>query len=145
MERSREIFLINDQVKALKAEYEPDGTRSLLKTFDPTIKVGDYLVVQSTTRHKITTVKVTEVDVDFDMHGTVPMQWVISKVDLTIHAQMIEDESAAIRKLADLRLRREREQLRETMLGNYASEIDGLAIAQIAAPKTDPEKEDTTT
>ena len=140
MERSREIFLINDQVKALKGEYEPDGTPSLLKTFDPTIKVGDYLVVQSTTRHKITTVKVTEVNVDFDMHGTTPMQWVISKVDLNAYTEMLENEDAAIRKLADLRMRREREQLRKTMLGDYASEIDGLAIAQIAAPT----KEDVT-
>lgn len=141
MERSREIFLINDQVKALKGEYEPDGTRSLLKTFDHTIKVGDYLVVQSDTRHKITTVKVTDIDVDFDMHGTKPMQWVISKVDLNIYTQMLEDESAAIRKLADLRMRREREQLRKTMLGDYASEIDGLAIAQIAAPTTQAQEE----
>lgn len=64
MDNSRIVFLINDQVRAVKAKYEDSGAAEMFKTFDATIQVGDLAVVQSTTRHMMTVVKVTEIDVD---------------------------------------------------------------------------------
>ncbi len=75
MNYSTAIFLINPKVRAIAAVYEPDtdnrkAPRTIFKTFDSTIEVGDYILVPTDTRHKMTVNKVVEVDVEPDLESS---------------------------------------------------------------------------
>ena len=67
MNYSTAIFLINNHARALKVTYEDGANPEIVKTLDQTIKLDDYVVVETDTRHKMTVVKVVETDVDFDL------------------------------------------------------------------------------
>ena len=60
MNYSTAIFLISDEVRAINVTYERDGDakRTLFKTFSKTIKIDDYVVVETNTRHHMTVCKV---------------------------------------------------------------------------------------
>jgi len=66
------VFLINDQVRAFKGTYDEGQAAETFKTMDQTLAVNDLVLVQSSTRHLMTVVKVTEVDVEinFDSNKT---------------------------------------------------------------------------
>ena len=96
MDNSRIVFLINDQVRAVKAKYEDTGSAEMFKTFDPTIKVGDLAVVQSNTRHMMTVVKITEADVDVNFDSTTTIHWIVQKIDAPAFDTVLAQEAQAI-------------------------------------------------
>ncbi len=94
MNLSTAVLLMNERCRVIEGIYEPDGKgpdgsksegykapRELFKTFDEAINVGDILIVPSNTRHCITTVKCTGVDVDWDADTTKEIKWIVGTVD----------------------------------------------------------------
>lgn len=129
MHNSKIVFLINDSVRAIRAKYEDAGSPEVFKTFDDTLKVGDLAVVQSGTRHMMTVVKVTEINVDVDFDSTAAIQWVVQKIDSEAFATVLEQESQAIAAVQAAELRRKKADLRRTMFADHEESIAALALS----------------
>lgn len=128
MDNSRIVFLINDTARAIMATYEDNGTAEMFKTLDADIRVGDLVSVQSTTRHKVTICKVTEVEVDVNFDGTTPLKWIISRVDMAAFDQIIAGEAQAVSVVQAAELKRKKEELRKAMFANHEDSISALAL-----------------
>ena len=128
MDNSRIVFLINDQVRAVKAKYEDTGNAEVFKTFDPTIKVGDLAVVQSSTRLFMTVVKITEADVDVNFDSTTHINWIVQKIDGPKFDAILALEAQAITAVQQAELRRKKEELRATMFKDHEASISALAL-----------------
>ena len=59
----------------------------------------------------MTVFRVTKVDVDFDLRGTIPIPWVIDKVNTKSFEDVREREQNMVAKLSKLRLVKERRDL----------------------------------
>ena len=124
------VFLINKNARAIRVNYDPESTSTeIVKTLDPTIVVDDFVVVQSSTRHKITTCKVVEVDVDVDLDSGVPMHWIIEKINMESHKMTLVHEVQAISAIKSAELRQKRDNLRDNLLKNHIETIKALPIA----------------
>lgn len=128
MDNSRIVFLINDTVRAIKTKYEDGGNAEVFKTFDQTIAVGDLAVVQSSTRHLMTVVKVTEVDVDVNFDGTTAILWAVQKINKADFDAVIAQELLAISAVQAAELRRKKEDLRKTMFKDHEDSIARLSL-----------------
>ena len=141
MNYSRAIFLISDEVRALNVTYEPDvppvnnnrdgikADRVLYKTLDPSIKKGDYVVVPTDTRHKMTVCQVDdEVDVDdVDLESSEEIKWIIGVVNRANFEDIKAQEGDAIAKIKKAEKRAKRAELRKKLL------IDAKAEDEIKA------------
>ena len=136
------IFLINPKVRAIKAVYEPDAKgnsgadtdskKELFKTFDPLITVGDYLVVPSDTRLKMTTVRVTDTDVEVDLETTAQVRWVIGTIDMAGFEQTKNLEQQAITRVKSAKANAAREELRKQLLADIdPAAMETLQIAHM--------------
>lgn len=132
MDNSRIVFLINDHARAVMAKYEEGGNAEMFKTFDPSIKVDDLAVVQSSTRHNMTVVKVTAVDVDVNFDATTPLNWIVQKIDKPSFDRVLEQEAQAISAVQAAELRRKKEELRKTMFKDHEDSIAKLALTSRA-------------
>jgi hypothetical protein len=138
MDNSRIVFLINDTVRAVLAQYEEHGKHEMFKTFDQNLKVGDMAVVQSGTRFGMTTVKITAVDVDVNFDSTTPIHWVVQAVDKPAFDAILAQEAQAISAVQAAELRRKKEELRATMFKDHEASIKALALSNHAdAPVID--------
>lgn len=135
MNYSTAVFLINKNVRAVTAVYESESSfkglapRTIFKTLDATITVGDHVIVPTTTRHNMTVCKIVEVDVDVDFDSAVQMQWIIGKVDDTPYKLILSQEAAAIDKIKSAELRQKRADLRTALFADNLAEIAALPIA----------------
>ena len=141
MNYSTAILLINPACRAIKAIYEPDPSdenrprakRTLFKTFDRSIKAGDIAMVPSTTRHMVTTVKVTDVDVEWDVHTCEEVKWVIGVIDQAEYISLKSQEEAAINQIKESEKTFERNELKKKMFAHMTEEQ--IASLQIGAPQ----------
>lgn len=134
MNYSTAIFLINPKVRAIAAIYEPDTEsrktpRTIFKTFDQTLSVGDYILVPTETRHKMTVNKVVEVDLDPDLESNAQMHWVIGVVDKAAYDDVLAQEARAIELMKAAEKTHAREELRKKMLAHVDEQK--LAALQI--------------
>lgn len=123
MNYSTAIFLINPKVRAIAGVYEPDtdnrkAPRTIFKTFDQTISTGDYILVPTDTRHKMTVNKVVEVDLDADLESSVVMHWVIGTIDRAAYEDVLTQESRAIELMKAAEKTHAREELRKKMMAH---------------------------
>lgn len=138
MNYSTAVFLINPEaVRAMRCAYEV-GSREkpaqgyIFKTFDKTLKVDDYVVVPTDTRHGMTVVKIAEVDVDFDIDTEVSMKWIIGPVDTSAYAHTLEMEEIAIAKIKSAEMRKKREDLAEKLFADKRGDLATLEIANFS-------------
>lgn len=129
MNNSTIVFLINDSVRAIKATYEERGKEEIFKTFDPDIAVDDLVVVESTTRHDMTVVKVTEVDVDLDFDTTEKVKWIVQRIDKPGFMQVLANEAKAIDTVKSAERRRQKAELRANLMKDHEGEFDKLALS----------------
>lgn len=145
MNYSTAVFLINKNLRAVTATYEAEenAKRTLFKTLDQTLTVGDFVVVQTDTRHKMTVCRITEVDVDVDFDSQTRVDWIVGKVDAKAHVETLAQEQAAIQAIKSAELRTKRETLRDSMLANHVEGLKTLAIADMGAatPEAKPAAE----
>lgn len=143
MNDSTIVFLINDNVRAIKANYEDGVSPETFKTLDPTIAVDDLVVVQSSTRHCQTVVKVTEIDVDFDIDTTGNINWVVAKIDQTAFSSILEQEGEAIAEVRAAERARKKAELRKSVFDNQEDLVKSLRLAShdLNTPLVEPEAE----
>lgn len=145
MNYSKAVFLINNQARAVMATYEDGDTapRTLFKTLDQNITEGDFVIVPTNTRHKMTVCKVIETDVDVDFDDTEQVMWIIGKVDLADFENIEAQEKEAVKAIKSAELRQKRESLREAMFADHVATLKSLPIASMngedeaAEPKVD--------
>ena len=133
------VFLINKHARAVLGTYEAEESakRTMFKTLDPEIAVGDFVIVPTDTRHKMTAVKIVETDVDIDFDSSVPVHWIIGKIALDNFNDMLKQENVAISAIKSAELRKKRDDLRKTMFADHLDAIKALPIAALNgdAPK----------
>lgn len=134
MNYSTAVFLINKNVRAVMCTYEADETgkppakREMFKTLDPSIKVNDLVVVPTNTRHHMTVTKVVEVDVEIDFDSTVPVDWLVARVDRAPYDTVLAQEAQAITAIHSAERTRKRNELRDAMLADSAEALKALPI-----------------
>lgn len=146
MDASKIVFLINDQVRLIKVSYEPQpadiqnvtaGIATKFynyKTLDQSIQVGDFVVVETGTRHGLTVCKVEEVDLDVDFDDGISLKWAYHRVDTSMIEQIKANEAEAIAAAKRAELKRKREQLREGIFAEHSEMIAGLALTTKSLP-----------
>jgi hypothetical protein len=131
MNYSTAVFLINDAVRAVKGIYEDGKPADIFKTLDPSISKDDLVVVPTDTRHKMTVIKIVETDVDVDFDSTVPMKWVICRVDMKEHADILRMEEKAIAVIKSGEIRKKKEAIRDTVFREQMEQLKTLELATI--------------
>jgi hypothetical protein len=116
MNLSVAIFLVNKSVRPVRVSYDPDYPKhnnpdAYFKTLDPSIKVGDKVVVPTTTRHGMTVCKVEEVDFRVNFDSTTDYKWVIGKVDVPAYEDIIAQELKVLDRIGDAEENRKRAEL----------------------------------
>lgn len=129
MHSSRIIFVMNDDVRQIEVQYEPGGRSYSYKTMDQTIQVDDIVVIPTDTRHNYTCGKVTEVDTEVDMMASGELKWIIDKVDIRHHEQLAEQEKVMAQRAQDAQRRKQKAELRKTLMADQPELFTGLAIA----------------
>ncbi len=129
------VFLVNESVRALKVEYDPDNkhnndTSRLYKTFDTSIGKGDLVIVPTTTRHGYTVAKVVEIDFQVDFQTTEQYRWVVDKVDLARFNEVIETEKKIVQRVGKAEENKMRAELKASMgLGEIAfTDLDLMGL-----------------
>lgn len=140
MNYSTAVFLINKHVRAILATYEAEekAVRTMFKTLDDTIRVGDFVIVPTDTRHKMTVCKVVECDVDVDFDSSVPVAWVIGKVDRAAHERTLAEEAQAVQAIKSAETQRKRDELRKSLMGAHVETIKALPIYANGEPTPAP-------
>lgn len=138
MNYSTAVFLINDNVRAVSGTYEAgdNAARTMFKTFDPSVKVGDFVLVPTNTRHNMTVVKIMEVDIEFDIETSTKVEWVIGRIDLTAYDKMLAQEQVAIVTIQSAEKNRKRKALREAIFSDAEDALNKLPIAAIGHDAT---------
>ncbi len=133
------LFLVNTKARGLLIAYEwcdRDGKdvngkpvkTDLFKTLDQSIKVGDLVLGETQSRHKLCVYKVVEADVEVDLERDFYIPWVIGKVTSNLPELKANEEEmlSAIRRKDK---EKKRAELADTMLKDYGEVVRGLAIA----------------
>ena len=144
MNYSTAVFLINDKVRAIKAQYyNPEDTnytskgtveknaKTLYKTLDTNIAVGDLIVVPTKTRWKMTVVKVTEVDVEVDFDSSIQVDWVVGRVDPTGFNETVTNEEQAIAVLRASEANAKKKEIQDKLKIFQSDKIKALPISSI--------------
>lgn len=130
MQNSTIIFLINNDARAIKGTYEQNGATSVFKTLDQTIKVDDLVVVETDTRHKMTVIRVKEVDVDINFDTQTDVKWIVQKVDTPSFDSLLAQEADAINAVQAAERRRKRDELRATLFADHQDAVKKLALSK---------------
>lgn len=139
MNYSTAIFLISDDVRCVEVAYEAteNAPRCRFKTMDHNLKVDDFVVVPSGTRHKITTAKVMAVNVEVDPDCSTQMDWIVGVVTLADFNKIKSQEGDAIATIKAAELRSKKEELRRKLEQNVG---DGLKALPIYTPRNETEE-----
>ena len=136
MNYSTALFLFNDKLRAVGVSYDPNCKNEALiafKTLDPDLKPGDFVVVPTDTRHKMTVVKVIEVDLDVDFESPVQMQWIVGHVDRASYEETLTQEGRAIAKMKSAEAHKKREELKKAMFAEHAASFADAALIAVPA------------
>ena len=141
MNYSTAILLINTNCRAILGTYEadvegqPPVKRELFKTFDDTIAVDDIVMVPTNTRHKVTAIKVVEIDVEWDVNVQGEVKWIIGKVDQPAFKALQAQEGEAIHAIKESEKTHARNTLKAKMFAHMNP--DQVKALQIAGPAPD--------
>jgi len=141
MNYSTAILIINDACRAIKVTYETGdhAPRTTFKTLDKNIKVDDYVVVPTDTRHNLTVCKVVEVDVDDWMGTNQQINWIVGRVDMADVNKIKQVEESALTQLKAAEKLKQRRELRASMEAAVAENAGALALLA-QSPFNEPEK-----
>lgn len=132
MNYSTALFALNKDLRAVLAVYDtpanqPNGKKQMFKTLNQDIQVGDIIVVPTETRHGMTCVKVTDVDVEVDLDDPTPVAWVIDRVNVTDWQVLVKQENEALKIVRDAAFAERKKKIRDSIVAN-ASELTSLPI-----------------
>lgn len=102
---SRKIFAVTYGTPypclAYLVNYEPaqPSRKKMVKSFNPDYKVGDYVVVETDTRHEFTVVKVTDIKVEADIDDEDLVRWIVGGVAMEDHQALLAKEQLMLSTL----------------------------------------------
>ena len=134
MNYSTAIFLINKNVRAVMCNYEPDAPdkKVMFMALDPNIRVGDFVIVPTKTRHGMTVSKVVEVDVDVDFDSQTLVDWLIEVINRTTHNATVAQEAEAISVIKSAERTRKRNELAAALLVDSKEALTALPITTMS-------------
>lgn len=151
MNFSTAIFIINDSVRAIEVTYAPEDQKAkvglsadgkvrkgVFKTLDTSIKVGDFVVIPTSTRWQMTVCKVSAVNVDIDLESPALIEWAIGKVDLADYESNKKQEAQAVEIIRDADIADKRKKLREKLAANTLDNLKALSITDINGDQPHP-------
>lgn len=119
------IFLVNDSVRAISVSYElePDGKTGkgpfvLFKSMDADLRPGDYVVVPTDTRHKLTVVRVEEVDKEVDLDSSHQFEWIVGPVSTFSYKAILASEVRAIDTIKSAEKKARQDELKAKLLAD---------------------------
>jgi hypothetical protein len=124
MNYSTAVFVLNDNVRAIKVIYEPNEsyptakpspTEYVFKTLDHTIEKDDLVVIPTSTRFGFTIGKVTETNVAVDTDSPTQLKWIAGVFDPAGHTDTLAMEANMIAKMQDIEKNKKRRELRAAM------------------------------
>jgi hypothetical protein len=135
MNYSTAIFLTNKHVRAVNVIYVPEkdgvptdkaytkeSNRKMFKTFDKSLKTGDYVLVPSSTRHQMTIAQVAECDVEvpIELHESGrQIGWIICSVPADLlagYAKVLDVEKEGIAMIKNAEKVRKTKELTDKLL-----------------------------
>lgn len=139
MNYSTVIFLTNKHVRAMVAIYEAEpeehrknpNNRTTFKTLDKDLKIGDFIIVPTKTRHNMTVMKIVEADVDVDLDTTTQIDWIIGKIDRKEYEETITNEAAIISAVKSAEIRSKRENLAHALFKDNLTTLKALPMVAI--------------
>ncbi len=119
MNLSTAIMLVNESVRSVKVTYDTDYKNNnpnyFFKTLDPDLKVDDYVVIPTDTRHGMTVCKVAEIDFIVDFNAPTQFRWVVGKVDNKAYEDVLRQESIVVARMAKAEENKMRAELKANM------------------------------
>ncbi len=118
------IFLIRSDIRAVKVSYDVHGDGKgvepfiMFKTADPSVAVGEYVVIPTDTRHGMTVCRVEEVDCEVDYSSKVPVGWLVGVVDRTVYDTILKHEDEAVTKIKSAEKRRMQDELKAKLIAD---------------------------
>ncbi len=139
MHSSKTVFLLNDKVRAVLCAYEEDKPNqktalTMFKTLNQTIEPGDLVVVPTNRRHNATVVRVKAVDVDPDYDNATPIDWIIDKVDMPRHREILVAEEKMIQASQKAQADRKRRELLGDLGVDAIERFKGLDMVSLPKP-----------
>lgn len=141
MHDSNRIFLASDTVRAVKGIFEtdvnnqPTAKREYFKTFSASLKVGDLVNVETSTRHGVSVIRIVEVDVDIDVESDEQTRWIIGKVETAEYEKFKTMEADMVSEMKKAELKAKRDDMRAKVMGRHADILANSEIAQIGHDK----------
>lgn len=137
MNYSTRVMLINDKIRAIRCSYEPAVNKDtkpstyLFKTLDDSIVPGDYVVVGTDTRHKMTVNKVEEVDCEVDFDSGIEVKWIVGKVDRETYEAILKQEETWVEKLKAAEIKKKRKELKKDLIDYFGGDEDKIAFKPV--------------
>lgn len=150
MNYSTAVLVMNQDARCVKTIYEPDTqsikqTREMFKTFDKSLKVGDFVVVPTDTRFNLTVCQIVEVDTDDWMDVNKEIGWVVGRVDMADSDKVKAWEASAVESLKDAEKRKRRRELQASMTDAMNEKEKESLSLMLASPLSDVIEEDINT
>lgn len=141
MNYSTAVMLINQNIRAVRVTYIKDTPKEaptyLFKTLDKSLEVDDYVVIPTDSRHNMTVAQVVEVDAEVDYESSLPLKWLIDKVNVEGNEKILEEEAKWIETLKASEKTKKQKQLKQDMVDMYQdANIDKLPIATMTCLPT---------
>lgn len=148
MNLSASVMLVEDSIRPAKVEYDPDTPKNnnpskFFKCLDASIRVGDLVIVTTSTRHGMTVAKVTAIgyeDVPVDFSSAEPWGWIVGPVPTTQHEAILKTEKAIMGRVSEANANKMKAELKAAMgLGSVSfADLSLNPSAQLAAPPSSP-------
>lgn len=126
------IMLVNKAVRPVRVLYDPDVPKHndpnrLFKTLDADLKVDDFVVVRTATRHGFTVARVSEIDFRVNFDSPQDYDWIVAKVDIDQYKSVVEQEKKVVERIGDAEENRKRAEL-SASLGLESIDLNDIDI-----------------
>lgn len=155
MNYSTAIFLINRDVRAVAVTYDkidvnqdttkmkyqpaylsggklPDGA-VIFKTMNQDVKVNDFVIVPTDTRHGMTVCKVVAADIEVDFDSDKDVHWIVGVVNTVDFERVRQEEEKAILAIKAAETNKRRDELSQSLLNNLGNYAPGIPMLNVDA------------
>lgn len=127
--------MVTKELRAVIVSYEDNGRKqSMKKTFIPDLKVGEYVLVRTGTRHNATVCRVERVNVNVDYSSTEEVGWIASRVDLDEFDRLEKLEGDALFIIENAERRAVEEEMRAKIQAQCGPELAALQAKMLEGP-----------
>lgn len=133
--KSTVLILLNQELlggalHTVRVCYDEGGKNqhTLKKTFISDLKPGEFVIVETNTRHNATVCKVVETDVEVDFDDDTPIGWVFARVDMEALDKLRGEEARILQIIVDAELKERREKLKNTVLAQLGGALPQITV-----------------